>query len=170
MQLLERRESLFVLKNCDYFPRILRETCIFWYNRSCPCRLLTRGQRDNEKTLNLMLSKIIQLSNGKLKYDLLRRILIHGADPKSRPVVIDIFARVVCTSVPHYQNLENKTIFKWEKRPLLAGLWVWPRGSLMAQISCYNQERIVLFKIILHPYHNKKYWGSLVIKMQFCGA
>ena len=38
-------------------------------------------------------------------------ILIHSADPQSRPVGIIVFAHVVRTSVPTFQNLakQNKT-------------------------------------------------------------
>ena len=35
-------------------------------------------------------------------------LLIHQADPQSRPVVITIFARVVCPSIPTFQNLAKQ--------------------------------------------------------------
>ena len=60
-------------------------------------------------------------------------LLIHKADPQSRPVVIIVFAHVVRsyfvrTSFPIFQN---KTNFKQKQCSLLARLWVWPTGSLM---------------------------------------
>ena len=39
--------------------------------------------------------------------------MIHEADPQSRPVVIIIFARGVCTSVrPHILNFANQSNFQ----------------------------------------------------------
>ena len=58
-------------------------------------------------------------------------VLIHEADPQSRPVVIIVFAHIVRTSVPTFQN---KTNFKRKQSSLLANLWVYPSGSLMTPV------------------------------------
>ena len=53
-------------------------------------------------------------------------LLIHQADPQSRPVVI-VFA--------HVRSFQNKTNFKRKQCLQLAiGLWVWLSGSLMTPV------------------------------------
>ena len=65
-------------------------------------------------------------------------ILIHEADPQSRPVVIIVFAHVVLSSVrPSVPTFQNKTNFKRKQCSLLARLWVWPSGSLMTPVLSY---------------------------------
>ena len=39
-------------------------------------------------------------------------LLIHEVNPQSRPVVITIFARVVCPSVPTFKNLAKQNKFQ----------------------------------------------------------
>ena len=62
--------------------------------------------------------------------DLCLVLLIHSADPKSRPIVITNFALVVCTSIPTFQNLTKQNNFQ------VRSLWlcVWPSGSLMIDL------------------------------------
>ena len=55
------------------------------------------------------------------------------------------FSRIVCPSVRPSVCLStllkispNNTTFKREKWLLLAGLWVWPSGSIMAHMSCLD--------------------------------
>ena len=66
-------------------------------------------------------------------------VLIHSANPQSRPVVITVFAHAVRPSIrPHFSNLAKQCNRKqWS---LLARLWVWPSGSLMTPgLSCLFQ-------------------------------
>ena len=53
-------------------------------------------------------------------------------------VMITVFTHVVHksvrTSVLTFKIAQNKTIFKWKQRSLLARLWVWPRRSFMTPI------------------------------------
>ena len=57
----------------------------------------------------------------------------------TRPVVITIFSRAVCTSVrpsfPLFKIFQNKTNFKRKQCLLLARLWFWQSGSLMTHNS-----------------------------------
>ena len=62
-------------------------------------------------------------------------LLIHEADPQSRPVVIIVFVHVVRPSVPTFQNKTNVTR---KQCSLLARLWVWPSGSLMTHHVLFN--------------------------------
>ena len=59
-------------------------------------------------------------------------LLIHSADPQSRPVVITIFTHVV---LPHFsQSRKTKHHSSENSDRYWAGLWVWPSGSLMTSV------------------------------------
>ena len=60
------------------------------------------------------------------------RLLIHSANPQSRPEVTSIFTHV--RPSPLSKIAQNKTIFMWEWRSLLEGLWVWLSGSLTTPV------------------------------------
>ena len=86
---------------------------------------------------------------------LLQSILIHSANPKSRPVGIIVFAHVVCSSLrpyvrPHFSNLEKQNNRKqWS---LLEWLWVWPSGSLMTPVLfhfIFEFYRIFVIELLL---------------------
>ena len=65
----------------------------------------------------------------------LHSLLIHSANPQSRPVGIIVFEHVVHTYVrvrPHFSNLAKQNNRK--QCSLLARLWVWPSGSLMTSV------------------------------------
>ena len=67
----------------------------------------------------------------------LSRVMIHSANPKSRPVGITVFAHVVRPSVrPHFSNLEKQNNRK--QCSLLAWLRVWLSGSLMTTLLFYH--------------------------------
>ena len=73
------------------------------------------------------------------KLELFVEILIHEADPESRPVVIIVFAHVVRSYVRQYvrpsvPTFQNKMNFKRKQCSLLARLWVWPSGSLITPV------------------------------------
>ena len=65
-------------------------------------------------------------------------ILIHSADPQSRPVVITIFTHVVrlsvCQSVPTFQNLAKQNNFQVRIVIATGHTVVWPRGSLTTPV------------------------------------
>ena len=59
--------------------------------------------------------------------------MIHEANPQSQPEVITIFAHVVRPYVPTFQNLAKQNKFQVK----LAGLWVWPSGSMMTPVLLF---------------------------------
>ena len=79
-----------------------------------------------------LLTTSIQQTNGSL-WDFVahKSLLIHSANPQSRPEGIIVFTHVVRPSVPLFKtnqiSSENNVL-------LLARLWVWSSGSLMTPV------------------------------------
>ena len=73
-----------------------------------------------------------------LVWSLLKSLLIHEADPQTWPVVVTIFACVVCSSLPTFQNLAKQN--KIQARIVIAngGIVDLPSGSLMAHMSFFS--------------------------------
>ena len=73
-------------------------------------------------------------------------------DPLGRPIVpagSDFYFHMCCPSVSQsalFKISQNKTNVAWKKWSLLLGLWVWPRGSLMAHnlifLTLYDQVNV----------------------------
>ena len=68
----------------------------------------------------------------------------YAIDPRGRPAVTAGSDHYCHTGVyatvrpsPPFQISKNKTNLKWDMWTLLAVLWVWPSGSLMAHISLF---------------------------------
>ena len=80
-------------------------------------------------------------------------LLIHSANPKSRPVGIVVFAHVVRTSP--LSNLAKQNNRK--QCSLLAWLWVWPSGSLMTPVlftNIFGNRQQIVLKSNMSYHHN----------------
>ena len=71
-------------------------------------------------------------------------LLIHSADPQSRPVMIIVYTHVARPSIRSYFSKYSKT-----RKPysLLARLWVWPSGSSMIFCFVVSNSKEILFLI-----------------------
>ena len=62
--------------------------------------------------------------------------LIHEVDPQWSMLSHMWSVCPIVRPSPLFKISQNKTNFNCDWRSLLAGLWVWPRGSLMTHTSC----------------------------------
>ena len=105
------------------------------------------------------------LSSKEKKYrklllpNLLLLLLIHSANPQSRPAGSDHCFLTYCPSVRTstlFKIQQNKRYFKRKQHSLLARLWVWPSGS-SAITSIMHPFVEVLAKLWSMPHSKKKH-------------
>ena len=56
-------------------------------------------------------------------------------------------------SVPNFQNLSKQKKFKWKWWSPLAGLWVWPIGSLMTSVLLIHSKDPTVLAGCDHNFH-----------------
>ena len=101
----------------------------------------------------------INILNRTSQHAGLKILLIHSANPKSRPVGIIVLAHVVRTYVrPHFSNVARQNNRK--QCSLLVWLWVWLSGSLMTPVLYFGLATKIIKEVLSVENNVKLTWEN----------